>query len=235
MNFLQSILDYSNMPLFSAFILGLMTSISPCPLATNITAIAYIGKNIENKKKVFINGLIYTLGMALSYTLLGVLLYFGASKFHIASFFQRNGEKILGPILIISGILMLNLIKFNLPGFSKFTKRIEIANKAGSGLLAFLMGIVFAMAFCPYSGVLYFGILIPMAITSAWGLFLPMVFAIAMGLPVVLFSYLIAFAISGLGNLFNKLKTFEKWFRLIVAIVFIFVGFTYIYIFYIKM
>jgi cytochrome c biogenesis protein CcdA len=234
MEFLQSILEGSNMPLLSAFILGLMTAISPCPLATNITAVAFIGKNIENKRVVFRNGIIYTLGRAISYTLLGIILFFGASKFHIASFFQGNGEKFLGPLLLIIGIFMLGIIKINFPGLGKLTEKFQNSEKSGKWLSALLMGVVFALAFCPYSGVLYFGMLIPMTISSAFGLILPIVFAIATGLPVIIFAYMIAFTLSGVGNLYNKIKTFEKWFRKIVAVLFILVGLYYIYIFFFK-
>jgi len=234
MEYLQSLLQGNEMPFLSAFILGLMTAISPCPLATNITAIAFIGQNIENKRKVFINGLIYTLGRAITYTVLGVLLFFGASKFHIASFFQSNGEKFLGPLLLIIGIFMLGIININFPGLGKLTDKFKNSNKNGSSLSALLMGIVFALAFCPYSGVLYFGMLIPMTISSASGLFLPLVFAIATGLPVIVFAYLIAYTLSGVGSVYNKIKTFEQWFRKIVAIIFILVGLYYIYIFYLK-
>jgi cytochrome c-type biogenesis protein len=232
MEFLQNILDGSNFPILSAFILGLMTAISPCPLATNITAIAYIGKNIENKRKVFLNGVLYTLGRAFSYVVLGVVLFFGASKFHVASFFQGNGEKMLGPLLVIIGILMLDVIKIKFPGLGSITDRFQNSEKQGSGISAFLMGIVFALAFCPYSGVLYFGMLIPMTIASPSGLILPFVFAIATGLPVIIFAYLIAFTLSGVGKLYNSLKVFELWFRRVVAAIFILVGFYYIYIFY---
>ena len=234
MEYLQSLLQGNEMPFLSAFILGLMTAISPCPLATNITAIAFIGQNIENKRKVFINGIIYTLGRAITYTVLGVLLFLGASKFHIASFFQSNGEKFLGPLLLIIGIFMLGIIKINFPGLGKLTDKFQNSNKNGSSISALLMGIVFALAFCPYSGVLYFGMLIPMTISSASGLFLPFVFALATGLPVIVFAYLIAYTLSGVGSVYNKIKTFEYWFRKIVAVIFILVGFYYIYIFFIK-
>ncbi|OFY94262.1 MAG: cytochrome C biogenesis protein [Bacteroidetes bacterium RIFOXYC12_FULL_35_7] len=234
MEFLQNLLDGSNMPLLSAFLLGLMTAISPCPLATNITAVAFIGKNIESKKKVFVNGIIYTLGRAFSYTVLGVILFFGASKFHVASFFQSNGEKFLGPLLLIIGIFMLDFIKIKFPGLGKITDKFQNSDKQGSGWSAFLMGVVFALAFCPYSGVLYFGMLMPMTVSSASGLFLPPVFALATGLPVIIFAYLIAFTLSGVGSLYNKIKTFEKWFRKVVAVIFIIVGIYYIWIFYIQ-
>lgn len=230
MDYLQNLLDNTNIPLVSAFLLGLMTAISPCPLATNITAIAYISKNIENKRRVFINGLFYTLGRAISYVSIGLVLFFGASKFHIASFFQSNGEKFLGPLLIIIGIFMLDVIKFNFPGLGKITDRFNKMEK--NWLSSLLMGMLFALAFCPYSGVLYFGMLIPMTISSTSGLFLPLIFAIATGLPVIIFAYLIAFTFSEVGNFFNKLKTFEKWFRKIVAFVFIAVGIYYMYIFF---
>ena len=117
MEYLQNMLDNSSFPLVSAFLLGLMTAISPCPLATNITAIAYIGKNIENKGKVFINGLFYTLGRAISYVTIGVILFFGASKFHIASFFQSNGEKYLGSFAYHYRYFYAGCFQIQFPGF----------------------------------------------------------------------------------------------------------------------
>lgn len=220
--------------MLTAFLLGLMTAISPCPLATNITAVAFIGKNIGSKRKVFLNGILYTLGRAITYVLLAVILYFGASKFQIASFVQSNGEKYLGPLLLIIGIFMLDFIKIKFPGLGKLTDRFQNSKNHGSGLSALLMGVVFALAFCPYSGVLYFGMLIPMTISTASGLILPLFFAIATGLPVIIFAYLIAFTVSGVGKLYNGLKTFEIWFRRVVSAVFIIVGLRYIYIFYFQ-
>lgn len=208
-----------------------MTAVSPCPLATNITAIAFISKDIENKRKVFANGLIYTLGRAISYTSLGLLFYFGASQFQIAGFFQNYGERVLGPLLIIIGLIMLDIIKINFPGINKLSEKLEKKSQSGFwGVL--LLGIVFALAFCPYSGVLYFGMLIPMTISSASGLYLPIIFAFATGLPVILFAWLIAYTIGGVGNLYNKIKIFEIWFRRVVAVLFIGVGIYYLIIFY---
>ncbi|HNW98356.1 MAG TPA: aromatic aminobenezylarsenical efflux permease ArsG family transporter [Bacteroidales bacterium] len=232
MEFLQNLLDNTTAPVWYAFILGLMTAISPCPLATNITAIGFISKDIENKKKIFLNGLLYTLGRAISYTGVGVILYFGASKFHVAKFFQMYGERILGPLLIIIGVIMLDLIKIKIPGLNKISESIEKKSKTGSSWSALILGIVFALAFCPYSGVLYFGMLIPMSIASPGGLYLPFVFAIATGLPVIIVAYLLAFSISSVGGFYNKIKAFEKWFRRVVAVAFIIVGIYYVYIFY---
>ncbi len=227
MEILQTILDNSQLPLLSAFLLGLMTAISPCPLATNITAIAYISKDIENRKKVFYNGLIYTLGRAITYTLIGLIFYFGASQFEISGFIQKWGEKILGPLLILIGIFMLDIIKLRLPGLGRINEKMQEKSKSGFwGVL--LLGIVFALAFCPYSGVLYFGVLIPMTVSNASGLYLPLVFAIATGLPVIIFAWFIAFAVGGVGNIYNKIKSFEVWFRRIVAVIFILAGIYYL-------
>ena len=226
MEILQSFLENSQFPIFTAFILGLMTAISPCPLATNITAIGFISKDITSQRKVFINGLIYTLGRAITYTLIGLLFFFGASQFKFAGFFQEWGEKLLGPLLIIIGLFMLGVIKLKIPGVSSLTDRME--NKSKSGIWGvLLLGIVFALAFCPYSGVLYFGMLIPMTVSSASGLFLPLIFAIATGIPVIVFAWLIAFSVGSIGNVYNKLKNFELWFRRIVAFLFIGVGIYY--------
>ena len=234
MNFLQNILDNTQLPVLYAFILGLMTAISPCPLATNITATAYISKDLENRRKAFLNGLIYTLGRAITYTTLGVILYFGASKFQVSKLFQSYGPPLLGPFLVIFGILMLDVIRFSLPGMGNLSERIAGSGKKGSGLVALLLGIVFALAFCPYSGVLYFGMLIPLTIGSAKGLILPLVFAIATGIPVIIVSWLIAFSISGIGNFYHKIKSFEKWFRRVIAVIFIIIGIYYIIIYFIP-
>ncbi len=232
MEFLQNLLDGTNVPFLTAFILGIMTAISPCPLATNITAIGFISKDIENKKKIFYNGLWYTLGRAVSYTVIGIILYFGASKFHVAKFFQLNGEKFLGPLLIIVGILMFDFIKIKFPGFGKLSEKAENRSKKSNWWSSLLLGMLFALAFCPYSGVLYFGMLIPITVSSVSGLYLPFVFAIATGLPVIIVAYILAFSLSSIGGFYNKIKLFEKWFRRIVAVAFIVIGFYYIYIFY---
>jgi len=231
MEFLQSLLENYNIPILSALVLGLMTSISPCPLATNITATAFISKNISNKKIVFLSGVLYSFGRAFSYTLIGLVLFFGASKFHIGRFFQQNGEKFLGPLLIIIGLIMLNVIRLNFLGKSNFTEKLTEKLK-GKGLLgSFLIGVIFALAFCPYSGALYFGMLIPMTISSVDGLYLPIVFALGTGLPVIIFTYLLAFAAGSLGLFYNKIAKIEKVMRLIAGIVFVITGAYYILIF----
>jgi cytochrome c-type biogenesis protein len=229
MEWLQNLLDSTSLPILSAFLLGLLTSISPCPLATNITAIAFISKDSKNKKKVFYNGLIYTLGRAISYTTIGIIFFLGASQFKIAGFLQRYGERILGPVLIIIGLFMLDIIRIRFPFSGKLTDRIGTKAENGNFWGILLMGIAFALAFCPYSGVLFFGILIPITISSVSGLYLPLIFAFGTGLPVIIISYLIAFTISGVGSFYNKIKIFELWSRRIIAVVFIGAGFYYIY------
>ena len=227
MEFLQGLLENSQFPILTAFILGLMTAISPCPLATNITAIGFISKDLENRKKVFINGLVYTLGRAISYTVLGLLFFFSIGQFELTGFFQTWGEKILGPILVIIGLFMLGVFRMKIPGLGSLMERMEEKSKSGFWGALFL-GIVFALAFCPYSGVLYFGMLIPMTVSSASGLYLPLVFAIGTGIPVIIFAWFIAFSMGRLGGIYNKIKSFEFWFRRIVAILFIGVGLFYI-------
>ena len=227
MDFFNTILENSTMPWVTAFVLGLMTAISPCPLATNITAVGFISKDIENRKRVFINGLLYTLGRAISYTAIALIIYLGADQFKFSGFFQRYGEKILGPLLIIIGLFMLGVIKIKFPGISGLTSKMETKTKWGY-FDTIILGMVFALAFCPYSGVLYFGILIPMTIGSVSGLYLPIVFALATGIPVIIFAWVLAFAVSGIGNVYNKVKIFELWFRRIISVLFIAVGIYYI-------
>lgn len=223
MEFLQSLFENSTLPFLSAFLLGLMTAVSPCPLATNITAIGFVSRDIEDRRKVFLNGLVYTAGRAVTYTGIGLLFYFGADQFSISGAVQQWGEKLLGPILIVIGIIMLDLIPLRIPGLNLASEKLERQSRKGYwGVL--LLGIAFALAFCPYSGVLYFGMLIPMSISSPSGLYLPLVFAIATGIPVIIFSWIIAFSMGRMGEAYDKVKLFEKWFRRIVSILFIVVG-----------
>jgi threonine/homoserine/homoserine lactone efflux protein len=216
------------MPWFTALLLGLMTAISPCPLATNITAIGFISKDLENRHRVFFNGLFYTLGRAFSYTLIPMIIYFGADQFRFSGFFQRYGEKLIGPLLVLIGIFMLDVIRINFPGIGKLSERME-NRKSWRFIDAVLLGIVFALAFCPYSGVLYFGMLVPLTISSASGLYLPVIFAIATGIPVIIIAWVLAYTVSGIGEVYNRIKIFELWFRRLIATLFIIVGIWYIF------
>lgn len=229
--FLSSLISDSSFPLVTAFLLGLMTAISPCPMATNLTAIGFISKDVEHKKRVFYSGLIYTLGRAITYTALALIIYFGADQLELSGWFQKYGEKFLGPLLIIIGLFMLDLIKIKLPGIGNLSQRIE-QKKSKTYLDALLLGVLFALAFCPYSGVIYFGMLIPITVTSASGLYLPVVFAIATGIPVIIFAWLLAYTVSGVGLLYNRIKTFELWFRRVISVLFIGVGVYYVVVVY---
>ena len=121
MEWLQTLLDNSTAPAFTAFLLGLLTAISPCPLATNIAAIGFISKDIENRQRIFLNGVLYTLGRVIAYTLLGIILISilkeGASVFGIQKAVGKWGELLLGPLLLIIGLFMLFGSRLNLPKF----------------------------------------------------------------------------------------------------------------------
>ena len=225
--FLTGILESSNVPWITALVLGLLTAISPCPLATNITAIGFIGKDLEKRNRVFFNGLFYTLGRVISYTLIPLIIYFGADQFKLSGFFQRYGEKIIGPLLLLIGIFMLDIIRINFPGLGRLSEKME-NKKSWRFIDAVLLGIVFALAFCPYSGVLYFGMLVPLTISSPSGFYLPVIFAIATGIPVIIFAWVLAYTVSGIGGLYNKITVFELWFRRVIAILLSIVGIYYI-------
>lgn len=230
MNLLHSLTESSGWPLLTAFLLGLMTAISPCPLATNITATAYLSKDIGIKKRVLFNGLFYTLGRMFTYTALGLLFFFGASQFKIASVLQGIGVIWLGIALLLIGIFMLDIIQLNIPGVGNLTEK--FSNKKGKKTYwdAFLLGLLFALAFCPYSGMLYFGGLIPMTIVSTSGLIYPPVFALGTGLPVIIIAWLLAYSVSNIGTFYKKMNSFQKWFKRGVATVFMVVGAYYIII-----
>ena len=226
MEWLQTLLDNSTTPVLTAFLLGLLTAISPCPLATNIAAIGYIGKDIEDRRSVFRKGLLYTLGRTVAYTLLGVVLIgiirSGASMFGVQKFIGTWGELLLGPLLIVIGLLMLFGHRLNLPQFGFNGKGEGLAKKGGWG--AFLLGVLFAMAFCPSSGMFYFGMLIPMSATATMGYLLPVVFAVATALPVLIVAWILAYSAGEIGKFYGRVKTIERWLSIVVGVVFIIVG-----------
>lgn len=230
MEALQHLLDSANIPVLSAFILGIMTAISPCPLAMNITATAYLSKDISDKRRVLFNGLFYTLGRIFSYTALAAVIYFGASKLHVAQWFQQINGLWIGVGLIVIGVFMLDFINLKIPVLSGWTAKLGEKQRKRNYWSAFLLGVLFALAFCPYSGMLYFAALIPLTIASGEGLLLPPIFSIATSLPVIVIAFLLAYSVANIGKFYNRMKTFEVWFRRIVAIVFIGIGVYYIII-----
>lgn len=228
MNLINFLIDNYNIPILTAFLLGILTSISPCPLATNITAVAYISKEIKSAKTTLLNGIFYTLGRGASYTILAILIYFGLSAFSISRIFQSWGDKVLGPILIITGLIMFGVIKLNIGTKSEKMEKIKewLASKGCIG--SFFLGVLFALAFCPYSGVLFFGMLIPLVLKTGESLLLPPIFALGTGLPVIIFSFLIAFSAQKIGKVFNAMQKTEKVMRYAVALIFFLAGIYYL-------
>lgn len=228
MDIINSLINTYNIPILTAFLIGLLTSISPCPLATNITAIAFISKEIKTPKNTLLNGMFYTLGRGISYATLTILVYFGFSSFQISRIFQGWGDKVLGPILIILGLIMFGVIKVNINSSNESIEKLKawLAKKGYIG--AILLGMLFALAFCPYSGVLFFGIIIPLVLKSNEALLLPPFFALGTGIPVIIFSFLIAFSMKKMGQFFAIVEKVEKFTRVIVAIVFMLVGIYYL-------
>ena len=229
MDWLYSLLDNSSVPVVTALILGILTAVSPCPLATNLTAVAYIGREIDNRRKVFYFGLLYTLGRAVAYSALGAVLIFlirkGEDAFGIQNAISTIGEWVLGPALVLIGLFILFGHLLHLPKFGFSGQASGSWTNGAPG--AFSLGVLFAMAFCPTSGMLYFGMLIPMSAAESGGYLLTMVYAIATALPVLVASWIIAFSMQSLGKLMCKIAIFQRWLNRLVAILFILLGLYY--------
>ena len=228
MDLINNLIDTYNFPILTSFLIGILTSISPCPLATNITAIAYISRDIKTPKHTLLNGLLYTLGRGISYTALATLIYFGLSSFEVSRIFQGWGDKVLGPILIFIGLIMFGVIKINSGAGNEKTEKLKEYFASKGYLGSMLLGMLFALAFCPYSGVLFFGMLIPLVLKSSEALLLPPLFALGTGLPVIIFSFIIAFSIKHLVKAFSAVSKIEKVTRYVVAVIFTVTGIYYL-------
>ncbi len=218
----------------SAFWLGILTSISPCPLATNVAAISFLAKKIVHPGTVFFSGLAYTLGRILVYVFFGAIIISSLlSAPVLANFLHNYMNKIFGLILIFTGLVLLDVLKLRIPGF---TVSIQQQNRlAGSGIIgAFVLGIIFALVFCPVSAALFFGSLIPLALKYKPGTMHICVYGVGTGLPVLLFALAIAFGVKTLSRWLSRLSGLEYYMRKITGAVFIFVGLYYIGVYVLK-
>ncbi len=204
---------------------GILTSISPCPLATNITAISFIGRRVNSVNHVLLSGLLYTAGRMAAYTILGIVLVSSIELMPpLANFLQKYMVYLIGPALIIIGVLLLDILKINLPGngmiWDGMQKRVEQSGIWGAAL----MGIIFALSFCPVSAALFFGSLFSLAIKHQSMVLLPSVYGIGTAIPVLAFAFIIAFSANTIGRVFDTLKIFEKCARNATGIIFILAG-----------
>jgi cytochrome c biogenesis protein CcdA len=214
-----------NVPVLAALLLGLITAISPCPLATNIAAIGYVSRRVTERKYAIITGVLYTLGRMFSYSVIGVIIIVAGLEIPgVASFLQDFGDRALGPILIVVGVIMLVADRISL-GLGGGRLSALGAKVAGWGMLGgFLLGALFALAFCPYSAALFFGVLIPLSLKSAGGVMLPAVYAIGTGLPVLVFGVLISLSVARVSAWLNTVTRTERIIRVAASIIFIGVG-----------
>lgn len=217
-------MEDSLIPIFSAIWFGILTSISPCPLATNIIATTYIGKQMKDSYGTLIAGFFYTVGRAFAYVVIGFIIVFSILSVPEISFFlQENMNKILGPLLIIAGLFILEILSFSFGGFS-FSENFQKRLGAGSILGASILGFIFALSFCPISAALFFGSIIPLSLKYESRLILPFIYGVGTALPVLLFSLIISYSSRFAGNFFNKLATVELWLRRITGLLFLIIG-----------
>lgn len=217
----------------AAFWLGLLTSISPCPLATNIAAVSYIGKEVGSTGRACWSGILYTVGRSISYAAIGALIAFSMLSVPMLSdFLQRRMNSILGPVLIITGMVLVNLLQFNFKGsewLEKLQKRAAALGIYGS----LLLGVLFAASFCPVSAALFFGSLVPLSVKAESAVLIPVIYGIGTGIPVLVFSLLMAFGLTKLSDAYGKVVSCEKYARIGTGVIFIIVGLYYslVYIF----
>jgi len=215
--------------LLSALWFGILTSISPCPLATNIAAVSFLSKKIDHPRMVFWSGLAYTLGRMTAYVVLGAIIISSlAGVPAVANFLQKYMNKILGPVLIVVGLFLLGILRLNISGFSLSGEKQK--KLAGAGVFgSFALGVLFALSFCPISAALFFGSLIPLALNNDFGITFPFIYGIGTGLPVFIFAVGISLGVHSMTHWFNKVAKLEIYMRKTTGIIFLLVGVYYIW------
>jgi len=213
--------------------LGILTSISPCPLATNIAAVSYIGRKVEHRRYILLSGLLYTAGRVLTYIVIAFVIVSSLlAAPSVSNFLQAQMGKILGPVLIIAGMILLGWLNINVKSFNLGQKLQGGADRYGV-LSAFPIGAVFALSFCPVSAAIFFGSLIPLSLEQNSRVLMPALYGIGTAIPVIVFAFIMAFAAHLVGKIFHKITRIEIWMRKITGIMFIIVGiyFSLVYIF----
>ena len=207
-----------------AFWLGILTAISPCPLATNIAAVSFIGRKAGRTGKVLASGAAYALGRVLAYVVLAVLIVTSILSIPgVAWFLQTRMSQILGPLLILIGVFVLGWIRIPLPA-TRVGEALQ-RRAAGAGTLgAGLLGMLFALSFCPVSAGLFFGSLLPLSVSARSPVLIPAIFGIGTGLPVVAFAVMIALGARGVGRAFDLMTRVERWARIVTGITILAIG-----------
>jgi cytochrome c-type biogenesis protein len=207
----------------TALWLGLLTAISPCPLATNVAAVAFVSREGRSPRRALCAGLLYTFGRSAAYVILAGIAVFAFSRLlTVSSFLQGSFYKLLGPFLILIGMVLLDLIPLKLPGSMRSPSE-ESVRRGGLGS-AVGLGALFALSFCPVSAALFFGMLIPLAIQHESILTLPALYGIATGIPVAIFAAAIAFGTTRVSRMFQATRRTEQWLRPATGVVLILVG-----------
>ena len=215
--------------LLSALWLGILTSISPCPLATNIAAVSFLSKKVNHPRVVFLSSIAYVLGRMVTYAVIGTVIIASlVSVPSIANFLQIYLNKIIGPILLIVGLFLLDVIRFSSFSFSlSHEKQNKLAESGIGG--AFLLGMLFALSFCPIATALFFGSLIPLALNSKIGMAYPFIYGIGTGIPVAIFALGIVFGVKSFSKWFHKTAKLELWARKITGVIFLVVGIYFVW------
>lgn len=252
MQFLDYILDHSTLPLLTAFLLGILTMISPCPFCSDVTAISFISKNVNKRHAILWNGMCYVLGKCFSYTMLALVFISGSQVEGIRRFFEHYGEPALGPFLVVIGLIIYWIgrkeshhdhthpegetctIECQKPSDGhhhhehaphRLIKRLSASEHPlmNGGLGAFFLGAVFALAFCPYSGLLYFGTLIPLTMLQpvSWSWLMPIMFGLGDAIPVLIIAFILSYGMQTIGRISGNLQKMEIWLRHICVVVFI--------------
>ena len=211
--------------IFTALLLGLLTILDPCTLMTSITAISYIDKEINNRRKVLTNGLMFVLGKLVTYVMLSVPFLLGAQTDGIQHVLSHWGEPILAAFMLVCGIVLLFSGHHHHEHDHGISKMLQKADSDSSWLWSFVLGIFFAIAVCPHR-LVYFLTMIDITLTlpDTWNWLMPVVFGLGTGLPIMLIAWLVSYSAVSIGKLTSRMGTFEKWFRHICAVLFIILG-----------
>ena len=213
--------------IISAFILGLLVALNPCQLAINLSALTYLNNRSDKQHPLMSKGLLYVLGRSITYSILGIILSIliqqGLNIEGVRTLMSK-GEDILPYLLIIIGVYLIYRMLHHHDHHGEECHSCGKTIKRSGPLGALALGLMLAMAFCPETAIMYFGMLLPMSVANTLGWIAPVAFALGAALPVITMAYLFSKAAEKAHGFEATFKHFQQWANGVFGLAFIVAG-----------
>lgn len=227
----------SSTPFVAVVVMALLVAINPCPLATVVSSLLFLTGRQTNRRRGWWLTTLYALGRALLYFSLGLLsawfLRTSIQTLQLQEQILYGLEHWLGPLIILLGVLLFLFGRHDHHDHhhEEQTHQVEeheqsLERQGAWSWRALWLGFSSALFFCPATGLIYFGILVPMTAQAegAVGLLYLGLFAILTASVAYPVYGLIRMGLSRLARFTGDMQRWRKWLSVGISLLFIVMG-----------